>query len=216
MARAQCVPALLLALAAAVAAPVPSLAQDSPVQLEVEEGGGVQVRLGDLVEEGGFAGPLESGLPVRIALTVELWRDGFVDALEAQSGWRGTLVLEPLSEEYRVELESGADGGGSSLLREVVPDLTEATRLLEEAIRVPLGPSRTGRYYYLARVTVETLSASDLEELSRWLRGELGPAVEEGGGVGGALGRGIRRLMARLLGLPTQRFEVRSERFDYP
>jgi hypothetical protein len=76
------------------------------------------------------------------------------------------------------------------------------------------GPTRAGRYYYLAHLEIETLSLSDLEELERWLQGELGPAVGGGRSLTGAVGEGAKRLLIRLLGLPTRRVEARSDRFE--
>jgi hypothetical protein len=77
-------------------------------------------------------------------------------------------------------------------------------------------PRRSGRFYYLATLEVETLSLSDLEELRRWIRGEVQPAVEGRAPAGRAVERGLRRVFVRLLGLPTRRFETRSEIFVLP
>jgi len=57
---------------------------------------------------------------------------------------------------------------------------------------------------------------SDLDELRRWLRGDLGAAVGEGEEVGSALGRGFRRLLVRALGLPVQRYQARTPTFRVP
>jgi len=89
--------------------------------------------------------------------------------------------------------------------------------IVRSRLRSGLRPAGTGRFYYLARLRIETLSLSDLEELRRWLQGELGPAV--GGDddvVGSAIGRGIRRLFVRALALPAIQFEARTARFDWP
>jgi hypothetical protein len=58
-----------------------------------------------------------------------------------------------------------------------------------------------------------TLSDSDLDELERFLRGDLGPAASEGRDLGDALGRGATRVLLKLAGVPSLRFEGRSERF---
>ncbi|HEU0051954.1 MAG TPA: hypothetical protein VFQ39_02210, partial [Longimicrobium sp.] len=75
-------------------------------------------------------------------------------------------------------------------------------------------PERAGRYYYLARLEVETLSLSDLEELRRWLRGEARPAVAGEKPVGRAVERGLKRFFVRLLGLPARRYEARTHVFN--
>lgn len=202
--------AIPLLLACALAFDVlPVEAQAPPLGLEVRPGdGGVRVTLGDFLEHPGLVRSVESGLPVRIRIVVELWRDRFVDAQEDRFEWRATYLLDPLAERYRVETGEGAQG---ELL-----SLAGVRGFMQGRLLVPLHPDRPGRYYYVARIEVETLSLSDLDELRRWLRGDLGPAVERGEEVGGALGRGLRRLLVRALGLPVQRYQTRSSTFAYP
>jgi hypothetical protein len=74
-------------------------------------------------------------------------------------------------------------------------------------------PTRAGRYYYTAALRIETLSVSDLAELERWLQGELGPAVSGDRSIPGAVVEGAKRLMIRVLGLPTKHLDSRSVRF---
>ena len=64
-----------------------------------------------------------------------------------------------------------------------------------------------------AVVDVEMLSLSDLDEVERWLRGELRPAVRGQRNPGGVLGRGLRSLFVRLLGAERRHYEVRSKTF---
>lgn len=180
----------------------------APLQIEVRaEDGGVRVELGNILAPAGIQRSLEAGLPVRVGIVLELWRDRFFDSQEGRFEWRATVRYDPLGEGYRVETAEGVLGEANS------PEA--ANELLQEALAVPLRPSRSGRYYYLARLEIETLSLSDVEELRRWLRGELGPAVEGDREVGGAIGRGLRRLLVRSLGLPAQRYQTRSPRFDW-
>jgi len=169
--------------------------------------GSVRVEFDNLLGGGALQRSLEGGLPVRIRLVVELWRDRFFDAQEGGFEWRATVRHDPLTRSFRVESEDGR-------LRNVA-SLAEAGRLLESWVTVPLRPPVSGRYYYLARVEMETLSLSDLEELRRWLQGDLAPAMEGGEQVGSAVGRGVRRIFVRVLGLPTQRLEARSAAFDW-
>lgn len=177
-----------------------------PIELQLLPDGAVSVRLGALFETGGTARSLRSGLPVRIRIVVELWRDRFIDSQEGRYEWRGSVRLDPLTDRYLVETGDGFEQDVFS---------PEAARTaLQNAVQVPLAPERSGSFYYLARVEVETLSLSDLDELRRWLQGELGPAVEGGGEVGSAVGRGVRRFLVRLLGLPVQRYETRTRTFE--
>ena len=77
-----------------------------------------------------------------------------------------------------------------------------------------LEPAGPGRYSALVVVEMETLSLSDLEELQRWLRGDLAPAVAGEEDVEGAVARGVRRLFVRALGLPAQRLRLRTPTFE--
>lgn len=173
--------------------------------------GTVRVTLGPILESRGIQDPVERGLPVRIRVVTELWRDRVVDAQEARHEWRASVRLDPLEGSFLVETE---DGGSLS-----AATLAEAGRILAAQLTVPLRPPGPGRYYYLGRVEVETLSRSDLQELQRWLQGDVAAAVETGeeeGGLRGALGRGLQRAIIRLLGLPAERYRTRTPTFQHP
>lgn len=189
-------------------------AQDrtSPLALTVNPTDGrVQVRLGPILESRGIQDPVERGLPVRIRVVTELWRDRVVDAQEARHEWRASVRLDPLEGSFLVETDDGASLSAATL--------AEAGRILAAQLVVPLQPSGQGRYYYLGRVEVETLSRSDLQELQRWLQGDVAGVAEAGddeGGIRGALGRGLQRVVIRLLGLPAERYRARTGTFQFP
>jgi hypothetical protein len=82
------------------------------------------------------------------------------------------------------------------------------------AYQVSVRPTQRGRYYYTASLGISTLSDSDLEELQRFLEGDLGGVAQGKENVGDALGRGATRFLLRLAGLPTLRLEVRSTTFE--
>lgn len=194
----------------ALLAPGLGAQEGEPVSIRVEPDQGVPVlQLGDLLQEGSLREALESGLPLRILVRTQLWKDRFFDSQEGSAEWRASIVFDPLDEHYRVQ------ASGSPSLDVTTESLREARQALQQSFRPPLEPSDPGRYYYLARVEVETLSLSDLEELQRWLRGELAPAVGGDQDVEGAMARGVRRLFVRVLGLPARRFELRTPTFDY-
>ena len=93
-----------------------------------------------------------------------------------------------------------------------MPDDLE--RGLELPYRVNLKVKGSGNFYFLCRVEVTTLNDTDLEELTRWLKGDVSPAVSGGGNLGGALARGAQRLLVRIAGLPRLTLEARSETFN--
>jgi hypothetical protein len=163
------------------------------------------LELGPILADDALAEAVRSGLPLRIDVRVELWRDGFFDSLEGGEDWAAVLLFEPLERQYVVRPATGSARRFN--------DYARARDAIEAEYMLALAPRRAGRYYYTATLEIETLSLSDLEELERWLRGELGPAVSGERSVAGALGAGARRLLIRLLGLPSRRVEARSERF---
>lgn len=161
--------------------------------------------LGPVLNDNALAEAVRSGLPLRIDVRVELWRDGFFDGLEGGEDWAAVLLFEPLERQYVMRPAYGPARRFN--------DYARARDAIESEYALALAPRRTGRYYYTATLEIETLSLSDLEELERWLRGELGPAVSGERSFVDAMGEGARRLLIRLLGLPSRRVEARSERF---
>jgi len=164
--------------------------------------------LGDLLLDGGLRRALEQGLPLRITVRSELWRDGFFDRQEGAVEWGASVLLDPVGREYEVAV---ADVG---VVARVVT-LAEATRVLEESFDSRLTPERSARYYYLAELEIETLSLSDLDELRRWLGGDVASAVRGDAGVENAIASGVRRVFVRALGLPARRERLRTPTFEW-
>lgn len=168
--------------------------------------GALEMELGDLFDDGRLRQAIHRGLPLRVAVTAELWRDRFFDTEEESAEWRASVLWDPVAERYRVGV--GADEPVDAA------SLDAVSAVLQERFSLPIRPGEDGRYYYLATIEMETLSLSDLEELQRWLGGELAPAVRGEGDVDGAVSRGMRRLLVRALGLPTRRLRLRSPTFE--
>lgn len=169
------------------------------------------VRSEHLLGDGRWLSALRSGLPVRLHYTVEVWRSrgGWFDAFARQAEWDVVLRHEPLLDQYTVLTLVGERGQERRYA--TVDALTAA---LAFAYQVSVQPAEAGRYYYTASLEISTLSDSDLDELQRFLEGDLGDAAEDDNGVGGAVGRGATRFLLRLAGLPSLRLEVRSLSFQ--
>ncbi len=179
--------------------------EEDPVRFDViSETGEAVIVVGSLLDDRRLLEAIHSGLPLRIRILVQLWKDGLFDDVHGRFEWRASVVFDPLTRRYRIQ--TGAEEG---VIHEV-NTLEEARSTLQLTLDLPIRPRERGRYYYEADVEMETLSLSDLEELQRWLQGELGPAVTGEEDVEGAMARGFRRLLVRMLGLPTRRFQVRS------
>jgi hypothetical protein len=174
---------------------------------------GPSLRAMDVVSDQGTRDLLENGFPTRLHFRVELWSAGSVfDAMRDRAEWDVFVYYDALGKKYRVVrvegegeriTSAGQFGSFDEMLREV-----------ERPMRVPIHarPQRE-RQYYIAVLDVESLSVTDLDEVGRWLRGEMQPAVRGDGNPGTALGRGIRRLFVRLLGAERRNLQTRSETF---
>jgi hypothetical protein len=153
---------------------------------------------------------LEHGFPVRVHYRTELWSvDGVFDDLRDSREWDVVMRYDPLRKSYGV---ARLVGNQITPLGEF-PTHAAAATAAERPYRVPLVAPRGRRSYYSAVVDVETLSLGDLDEVERWLRGELRPAVRGQRNPGTALGRGLRTLATRLLGSESRHFEGRTVTF---
>lgn len=200
-------PAAFLVLAALTTFAAPASAQ-APLALDVGDGA-PRLAVGPVLDELALQEAVRSGLPLRLRFRVELWRDALFDDLVDQTEWTVAVAYEPLARQYLT-----ATVGEDSVARH--DRYAAAREAVEGVYRTALGPVEPGRYYYLAFLEIETLSLSDLDELERWLRGDLEPAVRGGGSLTGAIGTGLKRLLVRLLGLPARRYETRSEAVRLP
>jgi hypothetical protein len=165
------------------------------------------VRIGPVLQSRQLEQAARSGVPVRVRVRVELWRDRVFDQLVDSTSWSTVLLFEPIGEQFFVR--SLPAGGGARRF----DSFNTARRFVEAEYPLAMRPTGPGRYYYTSTLQIETLSLSDLEELERWLQGELQPAVSGQRSVPGALGTGARRLVLRLLDLPQRRVDARSDRF---
>jgi hypothetical protein len=152
---------------------------------------------------------LRSGLPVRLHYRVEVWRsrEGWFDTFSRQVEWDVVVRHEPLLDQYTLLTLVGAR---RQERRYATLDALGAA--LAFAYQVNVRPDDPGGYYYAASLQVSTLSDSDLDELERFLAGDL-RGEGKGEGIGDAVGRGATRFLLRLAGLPSLRLEARSQRF---
>jgi hypothetical protein len=181
-------------------------AQSLSVAPDASAGQRAVLRVREILADDELEEAVRSGLPLRMRFLVELWRDAFFDELVATEQWTTVLTYDALSKQYVVRARADARA-------RVFADFAAARAAIETAYAAALRPQRRGRYYYTGALDIETLSLSDLEELERWLKGELQPAVSGDRSIPGAIGQGARRLFIRVLSLPERRLEARSERF---
>ena len=154
---------------------------------------------------------LRSGLPVRLHYRVEVWRsqEGWFDDFAQQAEWDVVVRHEPLLDQYTLLTLVGRR---RQERRYATLDALGAA--LAFAYQVNIRPQGVGGYYYAASLQVSTLSDSDLDELKRFLAGDIDNGEQAGDGIGDAVGRITTRFLLRLAGLPSLRLEARSPGFE--
>jgi hypothetical protein len=154
---------------------------------------------------------LANGFPARLHYRLERWVGGrWFDDLKAASEWDVIVKYDVLGKKYQVVrvVNKKAESLGD------FPTLEEASTAAEAPYQTTIAlPKKGQRGYYNLLLDVETLSLSDLDEVERWLRGELKPAVSGKKNPGTALGRGVRTLVVRLLGGEKRHYEARTGMF---
>ena len=197
----------------------PALAQRSArVQIELpavesrsEEG--PRVRALRVLSDSRLRDLLRNGFPARLHWRVEAWSTrGWFDDLKGSVEWDVIVRYEPLERRYEI-VHIDADGNPTPLGR--TENFANVEAIIERAQRAPIvPPRRRDRLYYTVALDVEMLSVSDLDEVERWLRGELRPAVRGQRNPGTAVTRGVKTVVAKLLGAEKRHYEERSGRFD--
>jgi hypothetical protein len=172
------------------------------------------VRASGLLGDAELQELLRNGFPAAMTFRLELWREGgMFDEIEGAVQWNTLVRYDPYTGQYLVVRRQGArfeeDFGG-------FPTLAAAeAAVLDKPYAVRLSPTRlNARYYYNVVVDIQSLSVSDLDELQRWLRGELQPAVRGKRSPLSALREGFGTLLSRVLGGETRHYESRSGTFS--
>jgi hypothetical protein len=172
---------------------------------------GPQIGFGHVLDDEQTRELVRAGFPAQLHFRLELWRVGrWVNELDRSVEWDIVVGYDPTSQAYRVRRRFGNQVEDLGAF----PTLSSAQAASERPFRVPLTPRRPGRrYYYNLVLDVEALSVSDLDQLERWLRGELRPAVRGENNPLSAIGSGARTLVTRILGGERRHYERRSPTF---
>ncbi|HEY9227682.1 MAG TPA: hypothetical protein VIP11_13585 [Gemmatimonadaceae bacterium] len=186
------------------------------VRLEVTPPGpatqeGPAITTSNLLADPGTRDPLVNGaFPTGIHYRLELWRKGgVVDDFDGRSEWDVLVSYDPTRQVYNVIRKQDNNvienfGAFSTL------EAAEAQ--FGRTFRVSLRPARAGRYYYNLIVEVKTLTESDLDALQQWMRGPNGGSSNPLSFIG----RGLRKLLSRVLGGAKRHYEQQSGEFAYP
>jgi Domain of unknown function (DUF4390) len=167
------------------------------------------IYLRHLIADPRWGQALDNSLPIVLHNTLEVWRsrDGWIDELLFGTEWQVYVTKEPLADEYDVTVVTG--NRPQRPQRFVQRD--SAIAYLERPNLVEVVPNRPGRFYYVLTTRITALTDADMDQLERFLAGD--PDLDVSGRSGTVLGRGIRRLLLRIAGLPSEVLTARSERF---
>jgi len=178
----------------------------SPTLTVTFQGNTPRVRSTGLLSDGKFVGLMRSGFPLRLHYRLELWkvRASWFDQFVREVSWDAVARNDPLADDFVLIRQGG------NVTRYSTPEELSAALDIPYTVTLQPNASSAGRYYFVARLEVTTLNDTDLQELSRWLSGDVGPVVSGEGNFGEALARGAQRVLVRLAGLPRQRLEARS------
>jgi hypothetical protein len=154
---------------------------------------------------------LREGLPVRLRYRLELWKSksAWFDDLQQYVEWDVVIRWEPVLFEFSVRTIT------SSGTRERRYATAEAlASALGSTYRIAIQPTVSGTHYYVASLAASTLSDSDIEELERFMQGDV-ENHDSKDRLSDLLGRGMKRLLLRVAGLPSIRLEGRSGAFRW-
>jgi hypothetical protein len=154
---------------------------------------------------------VSNGFPARMHYKVEEWAVGrLFDDLKRTTEWDVVVRFDALAKTY----EAFRVNGNVVTRLGTFADFDGAANAVEDSYVSPAPPPRKNqRSYYSLSLEVESLSVSDLDEVERWLRGELKPAIRGKKNPGTALSRGLGTLFVRLMGGDKRRYEARTPRF---
>lgn len=156
------------------------------------------VRTIDVLSAGRTSELVRNGFPARLHYKLERWAAGtFVNDVKASSEWEFIVQYDPLAKTYKLIRATPQN----AVVIGVYSDLGDADAKLAEPFPAPISVPRRGeKSYYVLSLNVEAMSLGDLDEVQRWLRGELRPAVRGRRNPGVAVSSGLRTLVVRILG----------------
>jgi hypothetical protein len=207
-----------LLVVALIVTPLSRAAAQGPSRVEVSlttsvggQRGAPLVRSMHMFSDRDIREMLHSGFPARLHYRLELWgASGFFDDLKRQIEWDVIVRYNPLKRRYtatRIEGDHVTALGSFDSLDPVEELLSHA---MQPALAVPEGHDK---YYYNLVLDVQMLSVSDLDEVERWLKGDVAPAVRGQKNPGTVLGQGAKTFITKLLGGQDKHYEARSKVF---
>lgn len=183
----------------------------APAQLMLA---GPIVRARDMLVGARMRELLAAGFPARFHFRVELWSQGrWFNDVERRTEYE--VLARYIAVENLYEVVQIVNDRPFSLGK--FTRVEDAEAAIARPTRVPIaGVTTDKKQYYQVSLLVEVLSVSDIDEVDRWLRGELEPAINGQRNPGTAMTRGFRTLAARLLGGEKREYDARTPSFRTP
>jgi hypothetical protein len=154
---------------------------------------------------------LRGGFPARLHFRCELWRnDRLNNQLDAAVEWDMLVRFDQLNRKFEVYRIVGDRANRLGRFETA----EEAEVLVEQPFRIKAPPMQRGTsYYYDSSLDIEVLSLSDLDEVERWLRGEVRPALRGERNPGTAVTRTVRTFFVKLLGGERRHYATQTKTF---
>jgi hypothetical protein len=169
------------------------------------------VRSQSLITDGAMLDLLHNGFPARLHYRIERWSTGgWFDDIAAEKEWDVVVRYDALKKFFQVYRVVSR----KTTLLGSFESIQEAEASVDAPFPAPISAPKKGRRsYYTLTLDIEAISLTELDEVERWLRGELQPAVRGKKNPGTAVGRGVRTVMVRLLGGEKRHYETRTGTF---
>ena len=181
----------------------------SPSQLAIE---GPLVQARDMLNGPRIREPLSAGFPARFHFRVELYTEGFLNQLERTVEYDMIVRRRALENVFEVILLIDRPFSLGKFSK-----IEDAEAAVGRRTRVPITAIRTTRtMYYKVSLEVQVIESSDLDEVDRWLRGNIESPLKGRTNPGTALTRGLRSIAAKLLGGESRQYDVSSPSFRLP
>jgi hypothetical protein len=214
-------PSLALAtmLGSGTLLPAPAVAQRPELEITLPDAAqlatvGPVVQARHMLSQAKTREMLTASFPLRLHFRIELWSEGsMLNNIERTTEYDVVVRYSAMDKQY--EVVQLVDDRPLSLGK--YTRIEDAEGAVARRTRVAITPIPVKRrQYYLATLETRMLSLSDLDEVERWLRGDLQPGLTGAASPGTVLTRGLRTVAAKLLGSETREYEASSPSFRLP
>jgi hypothetical protein len=192
----------------------PSLAIDLPPDSLLTRRGPT-VRAMNMLASEHLRDLIEHGFPARFHTRVELVSQGrfFFDQLEASAEW--DVFVRYLPTEKKYDVVQVVNDRPLSLGKFTA--VADAERAVGRTTGVGIVAPKSDRpHYYQVTMLVEALSERDIDDVARWLRGDVEPGLTGDANPGSVLARGVRTFASKLLGGEKSEYEAHTPHFRVP